>query len=681
MMKRKKDKAETKSDPPINPPDPDRAEQEAPGARRKEGETEESVVALATTLARFALDVARNTLRLNLPLEIPRLQEIRWVILSITELDPPAPFVNQPMTVSFSLWNFTNSSVSGQVTADFGGSFGGSFSIANLGPRQTAKGSFVYTPTAPGRGQIVTLTFTRDGAAARGRADILDDLIQDVAFFDVRTGYILEVSDTYQTPTPPTDSSGHVPFYWNKITCQGRTSFDDLLSDTPHEWTQVLGDDEMGGDVALSGFVCEDHFSGHDDDFNRDVAFLHPFHNDWEMFVAPDEPYQSLLAPTQAAGADPGYNRAIRYASNNNIGAPSGFMGVEISRAFVQLTAPDSLDLSGGSDPANAADDSDPNQRQVDGPYRARPGDRVAMLGRWIVDCGHDNFTTEIHEPLLLAIGRQEQSATSVQLIGRPYFVSQVFGGKGLSHAMVDGFAERLDEAHLDLFFPFLFATLKPIALRPTVVSPPFKGTRNFPFVVRPPVPRPTPTSHLRASYHFTVRSGVSVTVGSTGYDDELLVTVSMNSDEYKPADLPQRHNVHVSWDGPHGLLAGFPDEGKRTLIQGIMGAAGVLDPAVGIVWGNGFDTDRYDLPAPSSQYDNENVVRNAVVTNSGVNATNSGYSVDDGQPYPIYGWITLQWFDVTIRAVSYLNDVAAASATRLSVYKRKRPPTEDVIG
>ncbi len=29
--------------------------------------------------------------------------------------------------------------------------------------------------------------------------------------------------------------------------------------------------------------------------------------------------------------------------------------------------------------------------------YRPEPGDRIQMTGRWIIDCGHDNWAAEIH--------------------------------------------------------------------------------------------------------------------------------------------------------------------------------------------------------------------------------------------------------------------------------------------
>ena len=89
------------------------------------------------------------------------------------------------------------------------------------------------------------------------------------------------------------------------------------------------------------------------------------------------------------------------------------------------------------------------------------------------------------------------------------------------------------------------------------------------------------------------------------------------------------------------------------------------------MVWGLGFETDRYDLPAPGSTHDNENVVNDAIVTSAGVNSGNSGYVVDDDQPHPIYGWLTLHWFD---RATLFRNaerNIAVAGVAQLRAKER----------
>ncbi len=581
-------------------------------------EQEESVSEMAISLARLALEAAKAYTSASAldPTTIANLLQL-GPLLWITELDPSAPFVNQPMTIKFTLMNLSRLPTSGYVHADFGENV----AVTDLPPGQVTTGSFIYTPTRVGHNQSVTLVYyantgTHPDQRPKGRVSkILDEqLPQDTAVFDVRTDYILEVNDAYQNPAGPSDDG------WNAAVCNNHTAFDagHWLDDNNLEWAPVLPPhDERGGDMAVSGVVCEQHLSGVDpDDFHRDMPFVHPFHNDWEMYIAPDELYLSLLAPTQSQNPDDGYSAGTRYAEDNGIQIPSGLLGVEIQRGFVPVD------------------------------YRAGEGDRVAMLGRWIVDCGHNNYTTEIHEPLLLAVGRSQRYTTTVQVIGRPFFVSQMFEMHSLTHAMTVGFGDRLAEGHLELLFPPLLALLRPIELRPNVLSPPFVGTRSLPLTIRPPQPRPSPSSRLYASYHFTVRSGVSVSVSSTGHEDEALLTISMDSSQYQPAQPPAPYNVNVPWDGPQGLLAGMlPDDAKG--VQAFFGIAGALDPVVGMVWGKGFDTDRYDLPPPGSPRDGENVVMNARVTGDGiVGAASSGYAVDDSQPYPIYGWFTLHWSD-----------------------------------
>jgi hypothetical protein len=553
-------------------------------------------------------------------------------ILSITEIDPPSPFVNQQMTIKFSVVNVTMQVVSGEVRADSGEVV----AIPNLGPSQIASASILHTPKVIGRGQTVTLTFTVPNVSPphppkqppKIQVNAFPDILaEDVAVFDVRTDYILEVNDAYSLPLEPGWPQENK---WNAAVCLYTTSFADLSADKPMEWTPVIGQDEIGGNVAVSGTVCSHLLSGDDpNDFSRDMPFLHPFYNDWDMFVAVDEPFYRLLAPTQDQGSetDPSYQDAIKYADANGISYPKGFMGIEIQRGFV------------------TAD------------YRATEGQRVAMLGRWIVDCGHDNFTTEIHEPLLLAIGYREQPPidqafsvprTTIKLISRPFMVSQIINGHGVLPAMKLGFAERLAEAHLDLLFPPLLAEVSPIALRPTIVSPPFRGIESLPLTMRPPVPRPSPAHVLHASYHFTVRSGVSIVVGSTPSADEIVLTVWMDEGGYKPMNPPAPHNVNVPWDGEKSILASLPQD-KRSDLNKLFGLTTGLDFLVKLVYDKGFDTDRYDLAPPGGEHDFENLVYNAVVTTAGVASSNSGYVVDDNQPYPIYGWMTLEWVDTRI--------------------------------
>src|SRR3989442_4400258 len=98
--------------------------------------------------------------------------------------------------------------------------------------------------------------------------------------------------------------------------------------------------------------------------------------------VAPDQPFFSLLSPSNS-GVDhfstPGavvgeYASGVSAAKTLGITVP-GVLGVELDQGMIP---PD---------------------------YHLPAGARVALYGRWTVDCGHPDFHTEMHPPLLTAAG------------------------------------------------------------------------------------------------------------------------------------------------------------------------------------------------------------------------------------------------------------------------------------
>ena len=47
--------------------------------------------------------------------------------------------------------------------------------------------------------------------------------------------------------------------------------------------------------------------------------------------------------------------------------------------------------------------------------YIPHEGDRIAMRGRWIIDCGHNDFHAELHPITFMAFGHEEGNKTVVQ--------------------------------------------------------------------------------------------------------------------------------------------------------------------------------------------------------------------------------------------------------------------------
>ena len=196
-----------------------------------------------------------------------------------------------------------------------------------------------------------------------------------------------------------------------------------------------------------------------------DLQMTHPFGFDYDVAIAPDPAYFSLLSP--------GNNESIHLDSKDASGqtAKGGFE--DIVYPYIHATTalgtpsegwctPDfstrcssSADCSGGNtcegavnglghDPMPGILGMETDHDLIPDDYQPHDGDRVAAFGRWIVDCGHgDNsgtpgWHTEIHPPLLVATGRgtgtggfaancsSEQTCSS--LIGRPFLISQQFG-------------------------------------------------------------------------------------------------------------------------------------------------------------------------------------------------------------------------------------------------------------
>jgi len=185
--------------------------------------------------------------------------------------------------------------------------------------------------------------------------------------------------------------------------------------------------------------------------------------------------------------------------------------------------------------------------------YQALEGDRVAL--RRIVECSHEDFHSEIHPPLFFvraqAIAANSNpdipvgglvAQTYSRVNGRSYLVGQEFGGGALrSHLTTEALkvvtlrSNRI-EAH-----PLMSA--KPFS---------FSGVHVFGCVVRAPVKPPQVTALqipvLMCTFHFTVQTRVAVQVARES-SDSVRVYVSMNAVNYKPAPLPVRRDLNISFD------------------------------------------------------------------------------------------------------------------------------------
>ena len=151
----------------------------------------------------------------------------------------------------------------------------------------------------------------------------------------------------------------------------GTTAFDDVYRNrtTWHEGYET----EVSS--IIEGVVIASHISAIDLPFNHSVdppSERPRVRHDWNLFLAPDEQYQGMLTDANLLAG--------------------GHMEIEWEQSPSQFSL-DSL-------PAI--------------------GDRVAVRGRWIYDCGHPPYKTEIHAPNAIAVVRGQTGVVRFSNEGGP---------------------------------------------------------------------------------------------------------------------------------------------------------------------------------------------------------------------------------------------------------------------
>ena len=214
--------------------------------------------------------------------------------------------------------------------------------------------------------------------------------------------------------------------------------------------------------------------------------------------------------------------------------------------------------------------------------------------------------------------------------MSRPYTVSQRFSeGNFIDHLLAE-----VDKVETTIFgIPFSTR----VEAHPTVFTTPYDGRPYIKLLVQPPPhPASSPVFHpqkLMVSFHFTHRAGVAVKLFDAGNGT---VGVIIVLGDLNPARLPPKHDLTVQWDQLGSEYSYVID---ALQIADIL----TLDIASAIILNRGILTDMYDAPRASSPLDNQNVASPV-----GIDQLQpwAGLSEDDGQPFPIYGWLNVWWQD-----------------------------------
>lgn len=162
--------------------------------------------------------------------------------------------------------------------------------------------------------------------------------------------------------------------------------------EVPAHWGDVV---PGGKQVMVAGTVQSSSFG------SGDLPFDHVFGSDFNMDVGVDPQYAAF---TQEAGQ------------------PSELpMHVELEEGLFPHVRSAPGPATGGS----WNDMSDAARQGVQPGYFPVPGDRVIVMGRWILDCGHDNYFTELHPMTFMAWSHVDGDRTVVNFFYNPYRVGQ----------------------------------------------------------------------------------------------------------------------------------------------------------------------------------------------------------------------------------------------------------------
>jgi hypothetical protein len=217
---------------------------------------------------------------------------------------------------------------------------------------------------------------------------------------------------------PPVPSN---PLEEVKEVCGSETNTwgSELLTTAPseikvkNEW----GDIVSGKEMEISGKITHVEFS------NGDIATDHPFSRDFTFNVLLDEPYWSLarsLGPGAPEGAG---NESVTHEIHVEMEAGA------LLHAMPQREGP----LSGEvweelkTEP-HVSTLTEEALEGIESAYVPKEGDRVAMKGRWIIDCGHNDFHSELHQITLAVFGHQVGATTQAHALTNPYRNSQLYG-------------------------------------------------------------------------------------------------------------------------------------------------------------------------------------------------------------------------------------------------------------
>jgi hypothetical protein len=359
------------------------------------------------------------------------------------------------------------------------------------------------------------------------------------------------------------------------------------LADVQNQWGDVV----PGKSVFMTGKINNIQGGvGTDLRGGADFLLTHPFGTDFTFQTVLDPPFKAL-------GETVGKLPILPF--------PPGVLHTELEKGIIPH-----------SDAENYLPGFVPQQ-----------GDQIAFYGRWIVDCGHDDFHTEMHPPSLVSFGHQQGAGTTVvHSFYYPYEVTELYSPSPDQVANLANTARFTDPKTKTLPGYFVDELLRVIQgehdriqAHILMKAPPVQPLTWYACA---PSPRPA-GSKLTASYQYTARPGIDIQVtpdndlGCARFD--LKVGAS-----YQPLN-PSRHDCSIPW-------AQLTPQLQEALANREIDILSLIKSKVGAAL------------APTVERDPLFDCYDPLVVAAPGPASGSGIVINAAQPYPFYGQATVSW-------------------------------------
>jgi hypothetical protein len=308
-------------------------------------------------------------------------------------------------------------------------------------------------------------------------------------------------------PIPPVPAN---PLQQVKEVCGSETAVfgSELLNGTrpsqikvKNEWADIV----PGKDMMVSGKISHVELSG------GDLSIDHPFSRDFTFDVLLDEPYWPLARQLGSGAPEAGGQHELH-------------MELEVGQllhALPQLSGPAEGEPWGllpfeQTVPPTPTLDAQAHEN-LEAAFIPHEGERIALRGRWIIDCGHNDFHAELHPITFMAFGHAVGAKTVVHVIANPYRVTELYGfGTGeVNSSSPKGtpFPQALEETITSVTQKAIVGIPAAITMKTGIER---TQPSTTPWIVCPPGTK----GQQNLNSHFVIRKGVTVSVkGQKGTD------------------------------------------------------------------------------------------------------------------------------------------------------------------